>query len=159
MSAKPLAPNATDKPTEKQFIAAAFAICDLVPFAPTSEPARELLGRSMVQFVQTNEQLDWLVSAVVNNLRQWAGLAELRAIYATRFGKPTDGEIVTSATTPGFRDEDLEQQFYEREAAETSKKLDQYRAERAALPATERVAIDNLTSTIDQVAKSKTMAN
>ena len=58
--------------------------------------------------VGTVQQLDWLVAALVNEVGEWPGPKELKAIYCTHF-KPVDG-VEVDCTTRGFTGADCERQ-------------------------------------------------
>lgn len=59
-------------------------------FFPSAPGAMRPIGELLADLVGTREQLQWLDSAMLNQVGEWPGPAEVRAIFCTRF-KPADG--------------------------------------------------------------------
>ena len=59
-------------------------------FFPSDPEVRAALVTVLMNLVETEEQLDWLVNRALRLYAKWPGVAELRALYCSRF-KPRDG--------------------------------------------------------------------
>jgi hypothetical protein len=59
-------------------------------FFPSDREVRGALVSVLADLVETEEQLDWLVTRALRLYAKWPGVAELRALYCSRF-KPRDG--------------------------------------------------------------------
>ena len=87
----------------------------LMAFFPSDPEVRAALVTVLMNLVETEEQLDWLVNRALRLYAKWPGVAELRALYCSRF-KPRDGiesystvylDGIPPENTPrGFRAED-----------------------------------------------------
>ncbi len=73
---------------------------------PSADGARTEIMRLIDRMVSTPEQLEWLVRTMVDQVGEWKGPRELRAVLCTRF-KPADG-IGADSELPGFRAADIE---------------------------------------------------
>ena len=63
----------------------------LMSFFPSGDPeVRAALVSILLEMVETKEQLDWLVNRALQLHGKWPGVAELRALYCSRW-KPRDG--------------------------------------------------------------------
>jgi hypothetical protein len=62
----------------------------LMAFFPSDPEVRAALVTVLMNLVETEEQLDWLVNRALRLYAKWPGVAELRALYCSRF-KPRDG--------------------------------------------------------------------
>jgi hypothetical protein len=62
----------------------------LMAFFPGDIDTRAALIWALLQFVEFEEQLDWLVERGLKSYSRWPGLGELRALYCSRF-RPKDG--------------------------------------------------------------------
>jgi len=62
----------------------------LMAFFPGDPDTRSALVWALMQLVETEDQLDWLVSRALKLYPRWPGVGEIRALYCSRF-KPKDG--------------------------------------------------------------------
>ena len=62
----------------------------LMAFFPGDPDTRSAMIWALLQFVETEEQLDWLVARALKLYTRWPGVGEIRALYCSRF-KPKDG--------------------------------------------------------------------
>ena len=62
----------------------------LMAFFPSDPEVRGALVEIVMQMVETQEQFDWLVARTLKLHSRWPGVAELRAVYSSRW-KPADG--------------------------------------------------------------------
>jgi len=62
----------------------------LMAFFPSDPEVRAALVTVLMNLIETEEQLDWLVTRALRLYAKWPGVAELRALYCSRF-KPRDG--------------------------------------------------------------------
>jgi len=84
--------------------AAALAVSrlGLMAFFPGDPDTRAALIWVLMQLVETEEQLDWLVERALKLYARWPGPGELRALYCSRF-KPKDGaEAYSEMYQSGF---------------------------------------------------------
>lgn len=75
-------------------------------------PMDEFQHRAMMEFLRRlcghSEGLSWLVSQLVDQVGEWPGPAQIRAIYCTRY-KPADGiESAVPCTISGFTADDTQ---------------------------------------------------
>jgi hypothetical protein len=72
---------------------AAEGVCKLalMAFFPGDPDTRAALVWALLQFVDTEEHLEWLVERALKLYTRWPGVGELRAVYCSRF-KPADGQ-------------------------------------------------------------------
>jgi hypothetical protein len=80
-----------------------------LPFFP--QEAKASVVTYLARMCPHKRALRWLVDEVVNHVRSWPGLAELRGILCNRFD-PADG-IDQWSTLPGYRAEDNEARYLE----------------------------------------------
>jgi len=62
----------------------------LMAFFPGDPDIRAALVWALLEMVETEEQLDWLVRRALRLYGKWPGIAELRALYCSHW-KPKDG--------------------------------------------------------------------
>jgi hypothetical protein len=62
----------------------------LMAFFPSDPEVRAALVTVLMDLIETEDQLDWLVNRALRLYAKWPGVAELRALYCSRF-KPRDG--------------------------------------------------------------------
>jgi hypothetical protein len=135
------------KPTQKQIFAAVGRLGALAMF-PSDPAAREGIMRAIERFVNTVEELKWLVETMMDKVGVWHGPTELRGVFCSHF-KPADGgEDTRCVTTPGFTAYDQESRYFEREAAETTKRIAEWKQQAKALPAAEEWENKQLTEQI-----------
>jgi hypothetical protein len=68
-------------------------------FFPGNPDTRAALIWVLMELVETEEQLDWLVGRALKVYAAWPGIAEPRALYCSRF-KPKDGAEAYSTVYP-----------------------------------------------------------
>lgn len=127
------------KPTLERIAESVKAMASVIAFFPKDELAQRIVTASIASFVNTEAELDWLTIAACGSMRDFergGGLPELRGLFCTRF-KPADG-FYQHTTTPGYRAEDLEQQFLRRELEADSRRLEEYQRRAFAAPAADR---------------------
>ena len=81
MSAPKLAPETA---------ASAVSKLALMAFFPGDPEVRAGLISIFMEMVETEEQIDWLVGRALRIYSRWPGVAEIRALYCSRY-KPKDG--------------------------------------------------------------------
>lgn len=74
---------------------------------------KAVIIKALCAFVGEPHQLRWLVDTANNHMREWMGIAELRALYCKRF-TPADGVAVQGCLIEGFTDDDCETAYRER---------------------------------------------
>ena len=115
------------KPTIQQITDAAARLTCL-RFFPVGDAAKTEVMRLLDRMCQTKERLDWLVSAMVDQVGTWYGPVELRGVYCQKY-TPADGITAWCIETPGFRALDAEATYLERFALERQKELEAPRQE------------------------------
>jgi hypothetical protein len=86
-------------PLTPETAAAAVAKMALMAFFPGDPDIRAALVSVFVDMVDTEEQLDWLVNRALRLYARWPGVAEIRALYCSRW-KPKDGIEAYSSIYP-----------------------------------------------------------
>ena len=82
--------------------AAATAQLALMAFFPNDPDTRIAMAEVLIEMVDTEEHLNWLVRRALQVYSRWPGIAELRALYCSRF-KPRDGiETYSEVYGEGF---------------------------------------------------------
>lgn len=81
----------------------------LMKFFPAGDMERAVLAEAIEDFVETDEQLEWLRRQAHKLHDDWPGVRELRAIFCQRF-KPKDGYSISSARLDGVQQEKNEHQ-------------------------------------------------
>jgi hypothetical protein len=71
-------------------VASAVSKLALMAFFPGDPDTRAALIYILLELVDTKEHLDWLVERAVKLYTRWPGVAEIRALYCSRF-RPKDG--------------------------------------------------------------------
>jgi hypothetical protein len=66
------------------------------------------IAEQIVEFANTEREVEWLVDTAIARWPRWLGVPELRALYCTRF-RPKDGVEMDCASTPGMTPQELEQ--------------------------------------------------
>lgn len=104
-----------DSASEKIFEAFSLAVDELseIPFFPKELGARLAITEALMRFVAGGNELQWLIHTAVDHLREWRGVAELRALYCTQF-RPLDGKNGGACQIAGFTPEDCEREFQKR---------------------------------------------
>lgn len=87
------------KPLTPETAAAGVAKMALMAFFPGDPDIRAALVSVFMDMVETDEQLDWLVNRALRLYGKWPGVAEIRALYCSRW-KPKDGMETYSAIYP-----------------------------------------------------------
>jgi hypothetical protein len=77
----------------------------LMAFFPGDPEVRAALVDIVMEMCETRDQLDWLVARALKLYAKWPGIAELRALYCSRW-KPLDGvEVYSSIYLDGIPSE------------------------------------------------------
>jgi hypothetical protein len=84
-------------------------------FFPSEPGARAEIAGLLMRIVVKPEQLEWLVRTMIDQVGEWKGTRELRAVFCTRF-KPADG-IEEWSQISGFTAIDSENSFYLEDSA------------------------------------------
>jgi hypothetical protein len=71
----------------------------LMAFFPGDADVRAALVSVFMEMIDTEEQLDWLVNRALRLYARWPGVAEMRALYCSRW-KPKDGMETYSSIYP-----------------------------------------------------------
>lgn len=95
--------------------AAGVAKMALMAFFPGDPDIRAALVSVLMDTVETDEQLDWLVNRALRLYGKWPGVAEIRALYCSRW-KPKDGMETYSAIYPEGIPSDRKRSQPERDA-------------------------------------------
>jgi hypothetical protein len=77
------------KPTPETATAAVSKLA-LMAFFPADPDIRAALVTVLLEMVETEEQMNWLVNRCLRLYGKWPGVAEIRAVYCSRW-KPKDG--------------------------------------------------------------------
>ncbi len=116
------------KPTPEQFMKAVLKMAAMIPFFPKDEDDQKLISLSLSRFVNTDEELDWLVITACDAMRDWergGGLPELRGLFCTQF-KPADGRY-EGCSTPSYQPAALEATFFRKEVEENERRYEEYK--------------------------------
>lgn len=108
--------------TESKHFQMAVARLALLPYFPHGEMAAAVVMTELGRFVDRPERLRWLVDTAMARMTKWEGIAQLRALYATRW-KPRDGVEGVPCAIPGFTPDDCERLHIEKAAEMNSKQL------------------------------------
>lgn len=109
------------KPTAIEISQAVLAMAEVVPFFPRTEVGQEVIIHALESFVGSKRGLDWLTNRAVA-FEKWRGISDLRGVYCSAF-EPADG-VYGVPETPGYSAEDCERDYYQREAAETARRIE-----------------------------------
>lgn len=82
-------------------------------FFPSDEGARLAVMELIRKMVSTKAELLWLTEAMIDEVGEWHGTAQLRALFCSRF-KPADGREGADCIVPGFTAVDGERKFIEK---------------------------------------------
>lgn len=94
----------------------------LLEFFPSEVVARAELAKLMMRIVSTPEELEWLVTTMINHFERWRGPKEMRGLFCTRF-RPADG-VEETCTVAGFTALDSESGYLEQFSADRRKELE-----------------------------------
>jgi len=83
-----------------------------IPMFPVTPAAHREVMRVLFRMIGTVQQLDWLVTTMVDNSDQWHGAAEMRGVFCTQF-TPADGVEKNAQFTTGFKPADIEAEHLE----------------------------------------------
>lgn len=126
------------KPSMEELLDAVESMACIIPFFPKERKSRALVAQMIGSFVNTPEELEWLVLTACGSFRDWdkaGGVVELRGLFCTRY-RPADG-ITANCTTPGLKTEEAELRYLIREMEENRQRFGAY--QRAALAAPEEM--------------------
>ena len=123
-----------NKPSREDISKVVLGFSEVIPYFPRSELAKALIIDAILKFVGTKEQLNWFSQFAIQNMSQWEGVPQLRALFCTKYA-PADGEAPT-IEIPGFTEGELEARYRAREIEENDRRLESYKkqAELAAAP-------------------------
>jgi hypothetical protein len=113
-----------------------------IPFFPSDQDGRFFIESELRKMVNTRAELEWLIDTAASVMTEWRGFGSLRAIYCAGGYQPRDGIFVepqiagVSSAAANYQ-----QRRQEIEAAETERKLAQWRREAKALPNAEPLAL------------------
>lgn len=127
------------KPTIEDVVKNVDVMSHIIPFFPSNELSKLLLAQIIHKFVNTADELSWLVVTACNNMRDWdrsGGVVELRGIFCTKFS-PADG-IQTHSTSAGFSSEDCEARALELEIKENERRFQEYQQQALNAPEEDR---------------------
>lgn len=79
----------------------------VLAFFPAGQAAGVEIVRILASMCATYEQLDWLVSTMIDRVGEWKGPKEMRGLFCTRY-RPADG-IEAECSIAGFTAADGEQ--------------------------------------------------
>jgi hypothetical protein len=116
------------KPTPQQITACIATMREMIPFFPATERAELFISIEIAKMVSTTDQLEWLTETACRSIAKWEGLPQLCGLFGSRFPR-ADGAESPACTVHGHTAEDYERDFFEREAAETDRKIAKYKAE------------------------------
>jgi hypothetical protein len=139
------------KPTEAQIFDAAESFEALKFFPAGSTAVKRVVMELLDGMVATEEQLKWLMDALINRVGEWHGPAQLRALFNTRF-RPADGIEGGVCEVAGFTPADCERDFFERQSEETDRMLAAAKREQKLLGPTEPL---NFAAAIKLIAAPK----
>ena len=129
------------KPDDPKIITTVSAWAAVMIGFPKTPIAIAVIAQEISGMVGSYAELEWLSTTLIRNVDKWPGVSQVRALFATQF-KPADGAWPASACElPGFRPEDFENRFFEKEMAENEKRLESYRKERLIAPPEDRVPL------------------
>ncbi len=93
------------KPTNEQLASAATQL-SLMKYFPAGDAQRTLIAALLGRLASNKQQLDWLVSALLNHVPEWPGPMEVRGLFCTRY-KPADGKEA-NCSLAGFTADEIE---------------------------------------------------
>jgi hypothetical protein len=124
------------KPSRERIAAIVGALSEVVPFFPQKPLALDLITEAVLEFVGTDEQLEWFARAAIRNLPKYEGVPQLRALFCTKYA-PADG-LPAVVEIAGHTEEELEARFRQREIAENQRRHDEYLRQARLAPAEDR---------------------
>ena len=124
------------KPSRERVFAVVGTLAEVIPFFPQKELALDLITEAVLEFVGTEEQLDWFARAAVRSLSKYEGVPQLRALFCSKYA-PADG-LPPAVEIPGYTEEELEARFRQREIAENQRRHDEYLRQAQLAPPEDR---------------------
>ena len=103
------------KPTAKD-LEMAVAAMSAMKFFPPAPATIAFVMDMLARMVDEKQKLAWLTETLVDNVSEWPGAAQVRALFCTRFA-PADGIDGPPCELGGFTAADGERKYLEREAA------------------------------------------
>jgi hypothetical protein len=82
--------------------AAAVSNLALMAFFPGDPDTRVALMNVLMSLVDTKEHLDWLIERALKLYARWPGVAELRALYCSRYPPKDGAEAYSEIYESGF---------------------------------------------------------
>ena len=123
------------KPTLDRVGEGVLLLGELIPFFPKSLVARTYAAQYIHAFVDTEEHLEWFISACIEQFPQFEGLPAFRALYNTRYA-PADG-VMPTVNLPGFSTEELEAKYQAAVLEENTRRQEEYEQKKALAAAEE----------------------
>jgi hypothetical protein len=96
-----------------------------IQYFPADKATRVLIMHELERLVPTKSALDWIVEQFVRHIGQWYSVKELRGLLCAHCN-PLDG-IEVPCTIPGYSGDDAEQHWFEKQSANTNRKLTERR--------------------------------
>lgn len=123
-----------------------------IPYFPADAGARTAIMRQLSRFVDRPDRLRWLVDTALARMDSWLGVAQLRALYATKY-RPADGIPGGDCLLPGFTPADNESAYLLERAQSDQKLLAEAKAAAESLSPEERAEIAALQALVSDRAK------
>lgn len=139
-------------PTLSESMVAVATMAEVIPFFPETKLAQSLIARALMRACKERGHLEWLTEQACLRMKHWerdGGLAEIRAILGTRFPVCDGAPVARPVSEPSA--EQLEHEFFEREARDTAERIEQWKREAKKLPAAERAEIAHITQPPEQL--------
>jgi hypothetical protein len=102
------------KPTDRDLKNALVSLT-LLKFFPAGDATMTMVAGILSSMVSTKKQLDWLIGTLVNQVGEWPGPAQVRALFCTQFA-PADGIEGPPCSLAGFTPAEGERRSLELEA-------------------------------------------
>lgn len=120
------------KPSKQRVIQAVVCMGETIPFFPKGDVSDELIADCLLEFVGSEEQLEWLVRAAIRSVAKYEGMPQLRRLFCSKF-PPADGIEPAFATSQEFlqHEADMEAQFRAKEMRENEQRLADYKRQAA----------------------------
>jgi hypothetical protein len=139
------------KPSRQSVSHLVISLGEMIPFFPKGPLADELMVEAILEFVSTEEQLEWLARAAIRQIRKYEGVQQLRQLFCTQFA-PADGIQPVFETTENFLAHEalLETQFRQREMEENDRVFEEYKRQAALNPPAEPLLLPEVKHLPDQ---------
>jgi hypothetical protein len=128
------------RPSRKSVFAVVGSLSTTISFFPQDPLALDLITDAVLEFVGTDEQLDWFARAAVRSLSKYEGVPQLRALFSTKYA-PADG-IPPSVEIPGFTEAELETKFNQKQIEGNERRLAEYKRQAQLAPPEDRAPFE-----------------